>query len=139
MGRYSSKVLYFTQILLFCCGIVNSAYAGNFLFSDADISAVVPAGAMWGMFLVGIVLVITSVLGCVGTCYALRDLKANNDGMVTVDDFHVQHCRRPFYCFTCMLVLFFILHASFGMLGPLCIWGVHLLLPHVILPSFSVR
>eukprot|EP00941_MAST-03F_sp_MAST-3F-sp1_P003234 g3234.t1 len=59
-------------------------------------------------------MVLTAFVGCCGTCYALRDLRANHDGVITTDDYHVGKHKGTFRCFVVSVFVLSIVHLLFA-------------------------
>ena len=86
------------QSLLALLGLVIVSFASTLLFG-ANIHALLHPLLLILLLSVGVFMVLTAFVGCCGTCYALRDLRANHDGVITTDDYHVGKHKGTFRCF----------------------------------------
>jgi len=111
-------MLYFTQFLLTIVGSGSAGWAGMYLFGDGisgrvDVSAIIPNYILLVMFVLGILMALTAILGACGTYHASRDLKANNDGRLTEDDFYVGKIgRKRLNLFIFTLFMYFLISGA---------------------------
>eukprot|EP00941_MAST-03F_sp_MAST-3F-sp1_P003236 g3236.t1 len=109
-GRRSAFTLYAIQVLLCIGGLASTALGIYYISGEA--SVVLPKELLISVIALGVYISFVSVLGCCGTHYVYRDLRANHDNVVNQDDFRTGKCRRSFNCFTISLGFIFVLHAA---------------------------
>lgn len=117
VGKKSGQVLLFMQLILFLCGAASCAFGAYYLFGNVDTSVLLPNFVLYVFIGFGVFLLLMSTMGCFGTRYALRDLKANHDNAINAHDFDTGRCRRSFNCFVVFLTIFFLLHAAIAILA----------------------